>query len=182
MRFTCGGMTFRIVFRHDRSRLLADHIGHKVCLARATANKRIHLWCSDCKLKIGCTHTLPVSMLERKTWCVIQVLKPKPACGRSEWVDVMTGCGNPNEDAGDRFNRKDGRRHAIANALAHSNFERDGDEGKGEDPNAGYPSDNLIAADIPILASIRSAFKTAAWHAFDNRGKKAATPVAAQNG
>jgi hypothetical protein len=112
-----------VVFRHERSRLLADHIGHPVSVVltktRRPDTKGACAWCERCKLMIG---AVPKALRQRKTWCCIQMAEQNaaallPESAKPVWLDLLSGTGRPNEDAGDRFNRKEGRENAFVNAL-----------------------------------------------------------------
>jgi hypothetical protein len=103
------GVEFRIVFRHDRSRKLADHIGHDVNVIRKQlgvgTKTSIVVFCSTCKMSIA---GITQAMQKRRTWCAIQYrgLDRKLVSGAwvdsPAWFDMRAGFGTPNEDAGDQ--------------------------------------------------------------------------------
>lgn len=158
MKFTFNGAEFRIVFRHDPSRMIGDHIGHNSCIMRHD-RFGIVMQCTDCRVIIGsCMHTLPKALRVRKTWCAIQYNELKQKLDRGEevsgiylnrgrhWADLVTGCGTPNVDKGDTFNRAEGRMKALSNAL-----------------RAPWP-DHPMEVGVDIKA-----FREAAWKAFHDR-------------
>lgn len=124
MKFTFNGIVFRIQFRHDRSRAWSDHVGHAVTLISRRFNgqntKGTGLHCITCNLMIG---NVPKALRERKTWCAIQYAVPDveallPDAAPPIWKTALYACGDPNRQAGDVFNKKDGREAALYNCLA----------------------------------------------------------------
>lgn len=117
MTFTFNDITFRIVFRHERSRRWSDHVGHQVEIVSGMArfaDAKIVISCQTCSgLIIG---NIPKGSRQRKTWCSIQ--RPVKGPAAPYWQYVVSAAGKPNEDAGDRFNRAEGRIHSLTNALA----------------------------------------------------------------
>ncbi len=115
MRFTFNGTQFRICFKHDKSRRWSDHIGHT---AEILPGGKVH-YCGTCRLDIG---GVPKAQRKRKTWCVIQFLRKFNGTPRADrlggdWVDFVAARGRPNEDAGDCFDKTQGREHALRNAM-----------------------------------------------------------------
>lgn len=120
MRFEFGGRQFRIRFEHDRSRLLGDHLGHPITVRNGELGVRLR--CLSCQMFIG---EVPKSLRKRRTRCLIEVAE----LGR--WVEVLGGIGTPNEDAGDRFTKRVGRREALRNALSGGKWLDDlGEDGR----------------------------------------------------
>ena len=128
MRFTYNGNEFRICFRHDKSILLADHIGHSVQIMRGSritdggseVDFRVVLYCVSCRCLVG---TVPKIIRKRTTRCSVQFLQyPAETVNgehiREVWKRLVHGTGTPNTKAGDRFNKEDGRKFSLSNALA----------------------------------------------------------------
>ncbi len=134
MNFEFNGNKYRIVFRHDPNRLLSAHIGHACEVRKDKAKNRTITVCLKCRIVIGTDGaigaTLPKSMRVRKTWCVIQYYDFTRAQAAGEvisgvgitkglydWKDFVGGCGTPNVEMGDVFNRADGREASLKNTL-----------------------------------------------------------------
>lgn len=150
MRFTFGGMVFSIVFRHDKSRRLSDHFKHDVGIVRR--DKQYVVKCRQCDVEIG---NVRKADRDRKTYCAIRVHSGKDV--KNPWITIMAGCGNPNEDAGDRFSKEAGRLNSLANALLRENF----------------AIDKLPPA-VQFLQHTRGVFKQEAWACFNGRKGKGA--------
>ena len=155
MRFTFQGNTYRIVFRHEKSRLMSDHVGHAVEIRKPAPHfKHVALFCVTCKLQIGGytkqdpsnwahVYALPKRLRQRKTWCCIQVEEPNPSAlfpdaAKPTWLDILSGCGRPNYEQGDVFERKAGREAAFVNTLT-------GDEARAAFAHLNFTEEDVIA-------------------------------------
>lgn len=124
MTFEFNNVTYRIGFRHDKSRRWSDHAKHVVALTREIVSGPIVLWCSDCHLKLS-----PLSRTEqiRNVHCSIwfqdgyasaDKVSPTSFPGsRPNWALLGRGHGLLNVKAGDHYNREKGRIAALEAAL-----------------------------------------------------------------
>jgi hypothetical protein len=122
LTFIFEGQRYRIIFRHDISRRLGDHLGHEVYLTRGPVNHRgpfgaTYLVCETCTSKYRLDQPLKLTNLSRRekkrmTFCSIAAERD------GEWMTGdFNGSATVNEDAGDIFSREEGRRHALIDAL-----------------------------------------------------------------
>jgi hypothetical protein len=118
MTFTFEDQQFRIVFHHEPSRRLVDHLGHDVEIRRSSVNgkfKPAEIVCWKCAKKTGGPLRLaPLTRSEqrRNTVCVIMTQI------QGKWVATdFLGVSRLNMDAGDQFSRQAGREAALRDTL-----------------------------------------------------------------
>lgn len=110
MQFEFHGEKYRIQFHHQKSKRWSDHEGHHVCLTRLNGHGKVTLHCTVCEIAIG---NIPQRDWQRMTRCIIQIWSAE----QSQWIVFSQAWGRPNMDAGDNFNRADGRHAALTNVL-----------------------------------------------------------------
>lgn len=111
MRFEFEGNTYRILFKHDKSIELGQHLGHTLHV-KHHPRLGVVAECYECDIVIGRV-PLTKALCIRRTHCTIQALINTT----QKWADSVSGDGTPNLDAGDTFNRTKGRTASLKNAL-----------------------------------------------------------------
>lgn len=122
MKFKYKDNEYRIVFWHDKSRRLSDHIGHDLTVMRKSTSGKPVVACMDCAAPDGahCLQLLPISRkVKRSTHCAVQI---KTVLG---WVTVHEGSSKLNVKHGDVFNRRDGCSAALVSAIGEPSAARD---------------------------------------------------------
>jgi hypothetical protein len=114
MTFEFKGDQFRIAFRHDKPREWAWHaarngsMGHNVSLVREIETGRVVLWCNGCQMKLA-----PLSKRERARNVECRIYH----WTLDSWMSITVGRSRLNFKAGDHYEREQGRRAALHDAL-----------------------------------------------------------------
>lgn len=149
MTFEFEGATYRIGFRHDRSREWDAHRTHAVSLQRETGQREfvgpVFLRCDTCGVRLS---HLSKDKRARTTQCVILRLDPEG------WSPIGSAAGRLNVKAGDQFKREAGRIAALAAVLE-------------------------VTSDLPTYFSASREFRTLAWRAYNGRTLRAEKKVSA---